>query len=155
MRAAGSVRAWMPGHACLARVLPCWRRRKNPPQLARPCLATAAGGPDGICGRGAGGDRVCVHSHRNETTKYRAIKMWRNTKYARKGSMRIHRHNLQVRKLRALSMQQRARLCLFLSLSLCRATSVLSAPCVAKSVSTACLADEEGGGRGRFRGGCG
>ena len=34
--------------------------------------------------------------YRNETTKFRAIKMWRNTKYARKGSMRIHRHNLQV-----------------------------------------------------------
>ena len=39
-----------------------------------------------------------VYSHRHETTKYRAIKMWRNTKYARRGSMRIHRHNLQVRK---------------------------------------------------------
>ena len=34
--------------------------------------------------------------YRKESTKYRPIKMWRNTKYARKGSMRIHRHNLQV-----------------------------------------------------------
>jgi len=39
-----------------------------------------------------------VKTHRHETTKYRAIKMWRNTKYARKGSMRIHRHSLQVKK---------------------------------------------------------
>ena len=38
-----------------------------------------------------------VRTHRHETTKYMAIKMWRNTKYARKGSMRIHRRNLQIR----------------------------------------------------------
>eukprot|EP00960_Hanusia_phi_P072114 767704-Hanusia_phi.AAC.8 len=40
-----------------------------------------------------------VKKHRYESTKGRSLKLWRNDKYSRRGSMRVHRKNLLQKKM--------------------------------------------------------